>query len=45
MKLRLKGGWGLRLFALILAIIIYHSLKNEDSKTQEKNDRSIFQYR
>jgi hypothetical protein len=45
MKLRLNGGWGLRLLALILAIIIYHSLKNEHPTTEEKNDRSFFQYR
>lgn len=45
MKLRLNGGWGLRLLALVLAIIIYHSLKDENSKTEGENDRSIFKYR
>ena len=40
----LKGGnWGLKLLALILAIIVYHSLKPDIGFTQETNDRHIFQ--
>ena len=40
-----NGNWGLKLLALILAIVIYHSLKNESSQTNAGNDRSLFQHR
>ena len=45
MKILKGGNWGLKLLALILAIVIYHSLKNESSQTNAGNDRSIFQHR
>ena len=47
MNILRNGNWGLKLLALILAIVIYHSLKNESSRTQTNtdNDRSIFQHR
>ena len=40
-----NGNWGLKLLALILAIVIYHSLKNESVQTSNGNDRSFFQHR
>lgn len=41
-----KGGnWGLKLLALILAIVIYHSLKNESAQTSNGHDRPFFQHR
>ena len=40
-----NGDWGLKLLALILAIVIYHSLKNESAQTSNGNDRSFFQHR
>ena len=45
MKILKSGNWGLKLLALILAIVIYHSLKNESSQTNAGNDRSLFQHR
>ena len=39
-----NGNWGLKLLALILAIVIYHSLKNESVQTANGNDRSFFQH-
>ena len=39
----LTHNWGLKLLALILAIIVYHSLKPDIGFTQETNDRHIFQ--
>ena len=45
MKIIKNGNWGLKLLALILAIVIYHSLKNESSQTNAGNDRSLFQHR
>ena len=39
-----NGNWGLKLLALILAIVIYHSLKNESVQTSNGNDRSFFQH-
>lgn len=48
--LRYLGGaltrnWGLKLLALALAIVIYHSMKpaGEDSRTTNDNDRHFFQ--
>ena len=44
MKFLKNGNWGLKLLALILAIVIYHSLKNESAQSANQgNDRSIFQ--
>ena len=45
MNILKNGNWGLKLLALILAIVIYHSLKNESSQTNAGKDRSIFQHR
>ena len=45
MRLPELKDWGLRLLALVLAIIIYHSLKDESNSPKAKNDRSIFEYR
>ena len=47
MSILKNGNWGLKLLALILAIVIYHSLKNESAQTQTNtgNDRSLFQHR
>lgn len=39
------GNWGLKLLALILALAIYHTLKNETVHSQKSNDRSIYQTR
>ena len=44
MKLLKNGNWGLKLLALILAIVIYHSLKNESAQNTNGNDRSLFQH-
>lgn len=39
-------NWGLKLLALMLAIIIYHSLKTGDGYYYHpNNDRQLFQYR
>ena len=43
MKFLSDHNWGLRLLALILAIIIYHVLKNEANHNETEHD-SIFQY-
>ena len=45
MSLFKNGNWGLKLLALILAIIIYHSLKNESAQNSNGNDRPFFQHR
>ena len=45
MSLFKNGNWGLKLLALILAIIIYHSLKDESAQNSNGNDRSLFQHR
>jgi len=41
------GNWGLKLLALALAIIVYHSLKTKTGRgpAKEGNDRHILQYR
>ena len=45
MKNPLKGGnWGLKLLALVLAIVVYHALKT-DTSGNKSNDRPLFQYR
>ena len=43
MTLIKNENWGLKLLALILAIVIYHSLKNESAQNTNGNDRSFFQ--
>lgn len=45
MKFFTNGNWGLKFLALALAIVIYHALKNESSRTTSNHDRSIFQTR
>ena len=42
MKILKNGNWGLKLLALILAIVIYHALKDESVRTDTHNDRRIF---
>ena len=41
----LTYNWGLKLLALLLAIIVYHSLKPEGTKIRNQNDRNLFEYR
>ena len=44
MSILKNGNWGLKLLALILAIVIYHSLKNESAQNASRNnDRHFFQ--
>jgi len=38
-----NGNWGLKLLALILAVVIYHALKNESARGGRTDDRSFFQ--
>ena len=45
MSLFKNGNWGLKLLALILAIVIYHALKDKSVKDGHDNDRNIFQSR
>ena len=46
MNILKNGNWGLKLLALILAIVIYHSLKNESARDNNgNNDRSFSQHR
>ena len=45
MSILKNGNWGLKILALILAIVIYHSLKNESTRNSNGNDRSFFQHR
>lgn len=45
MKLLENGNWGLKLLALILAIVIYYALKDETVRTQNEHDRHLFQQR
>ena len=46
MNILKNENWGLKLLALILAIVIYHSLKNESAQntTHNGNDRPFFQH-
>jgi len=43
MKLFDNGNWGLKLLALILAIVIYHALKDKPERPRTDHDRNIFQ--
>jgi len=46
MRFLANGNWGLKLLALILAIVIYHALKNEGASSHsDDNDRKLFQSR
>ena len=39
-------NWGLKLLALILAIIVYHSLKTQShASSADPHDRPLFHYR
>ena len=44
MKILKNGNWGLKLLALVLAIVIYHAFKNE-SVQNGNNDHTFFQHR
>ena len=37
------GNWGLKLLALVLAIVIYYTLKDESATGGRNHDRHIFQ--
>lgn len=41
----LTHNWGLKLLALVLAIIVYHTLKTGSSKDTDQNDRHLFHWR
>lgn len=43
MKLPSASEWGLRLLALVLAILIYHALKTETVHNGTTDDRSFFE--
>ena len=45
MKLVENRNWGLKLLALILAIVIYHALKDESVRSETNHDRHLFQQR
>ena len=37
------GNWGLKLLALVLAIVIYHPLKNDSATGGRNHDQQLFQ--
>jgi len=37
------GDWGLKLLALVLAIVIYHTLKTDPGADNKPHDRHLFQ--
>lgn len=39
----ITNNWGLKILAIILALVVYHSLKSDSSKTDPSNDRPLFQ--
>ena len=42
--LRIKdGNWGLKLLALVLAIVIYHTLKNDSATGGRNHDQQLVQ--
>lgn len=45
MKNFTTGNWGLRILALVLAIIVYKTLKNESSQPTIDHDRTLFKSR
>ena len=38
-----SGNWGLKLLALVLAIVIYYTIKNESAWSGRTHDRRLFQ--
>ena len=38
-----NGNWGLKFLALVLAIIIYYTIKNESASGRRHYDRNPFQ--
>ena len=42
LKIR-DGNWGLKLLALVLAIVTYYTIKNESAAGGRSHDRHIFQ--
>ena len=38
-----NGNWGLKLLALVLAIVIYYTLKNESATVGRNHDQQLFQ--
>lgn len=45
MKFLKDANWGLKLLALILAIVIYHAMKTDSGNHFNRNDRHIFKSR
>lgn len=45
MKFLKDGNWGLKLLALVLALVIYHALKQESGATPTNHDRQIIHSR
>lgn len=43
MKLFENENWGLKILALVLAIVIYHVIKTESAPSGSNNDRHLFQ--
>lgn len=48
MSLFKSSNWGLRLLALLLAVVLYHALKDNAAEARandDNHDRSFFHYR
>lgn len=45
MKFPKDANWGLKLLALILAIVIYHAMKTDSDRHPNINDRHFFKSR
>ena len=48
MRLFKSSNWGLRLLALLLAVVLYHALTDNAAKARtadNNHDRSFFHYR
>ena len=45
MKFIKNENWGLKLLALVLAIVIYHAMKTDTGKNSERHDRQLFKSR
>ena len=41
----ITGNWGLKVLALVLAIVTYYALKQAPSRPGENDDKRIFQSR
>lgn len=39
----ITNNWGLKLLAIILALVVYHSLKTSSPDSNSNNERTIFQ--